>query len=315
MNMRRFLATLAMVFVAYSSFAEQKTTTTPTLGESAAVAQITESTTTTNVTVAVQDSTKVQDSAKSRFMPTNRRFDREINKGVYAYKGEVMLGLTVSYGNLSSDDSDYYLILDQLKLNGSIMQINPFIGYFVANNHALGLRFGYTHIDGSLGNASINLGESIDLGDLSFGGLGLLSDSYSLGLFYRSYVPIDKKGRFGLFSELELSAQTGKQTLSFTKKATQNENGTMSEATTSTSSSDTFRTKLGFHPGLAVYIFPNVCATVSVGLGSLQYNSVKQLDAAGNVTGTHWDSQLRARLNVTDIRIGVNVHLWNNKKP
>ena len=304
-----------MVFVAYSSFAEQKTTTTPTLGESAAVAQITESTTTTNVTVAVQDSTKVQDSAKRRFMPTNRRFDREINKGVYAYKGEVMLGLTVSYGNLSSDDSDYYLILDQLKLNGSIMQINPFIGYFVANNHALGLRFGYTHIDGSLGNASINLGESIDLGDLSFGGLGLLSDSYSLGLFYRSYVPIDKKGRFGLFSELELSAQTGKQTLSFTKKATQNEDGTMSEATTSTSSSDTFRTKLGFHPGLAVYIFPNVCATVSVGLGSLQYNSVKQLDAAGNVTGTHWDSQLRARLNVTDIRIGVNVHLWNNKKP
>ena len=313
--MRRFLATLAMVFVAYSSFAEQKTTTTPTLGESAAVAQITESTTTTNVTVAVQDSTKVQDSAKSRFMPTNRRFDREINKGVYAYKGEVMLGLTVSYGNLSSDDSDYYLILDQLKLNGSIMQINPFIGYFIANNHALGLRFGYTHIDGSLGNASINLGESIDLGDLSFGGLGLLSDSYSLGLFYRSYVPIDKKGRFGLFSELELSAQTGKQTLSFTKKATQNEDGTMSEATTSTSSSDTFRAKLGFHPGLAVYIFPNVCATVSVGLGSLQYNSVKQLDAAGNVTGTHWDSQLRARLNVTDIRIGVNVHLWNNKKP
>lgn len=313
--MRRFLATLAMVFVAYSSFAEQKTTTTTKLDENAATTIIAESSNTPAAAVAVQDSTKVQNSAKSRFMPTSRRIDREINKGVYAYKGEVMLGLTVSYGNLSSDDSDYYLILDQLKLNGSIMQINPFIGYFVANNHALGLRFGYTHIDGSLGNASINMGESIDLGDLSFGGVGLLSDSYSLGLFYRSYVPIDKKGRFGLFSELELSAQTGKQTLSFTKKATQNEDGTMSEATTSSSSSDTFRAKLGFHPGLAVYIFPNVCATVSVGLGSLQYNSVKQLDAAGNVTGTHWDSQLRARLNVTDIRIGVNVHLWNNKKP
>ena len=304
-----------MVFVAYSSFAEQKTTTTTKLDENAATTIIAESSNTPAAAVAVQDSTKVQNSAKSRFMPTSRRIDREINKGVYAYKGEVMLGLTVSYGNLSSDDSDYYLILDQLKLNGSIMQINPFIGYFVANTHALGLRFGYTHIDGSLGNASINMGESIDLGDLSFGGVGLLSDSYSLGLFYRSYVPIDKKGRFGLFSELELSAQTGKQTLSFTKKATQNEDGTMSEATTSSSSSDTFRAKLGFHPGLAVYIFPNVCATVSVGLGSLQYNSVKQLDAAGNVTGTHWDSQLRARLNVTDIRIGVNVHLWNNKKP
>lgn len=315
MNMRRFLATLAMVFVAYSSFAEQKTTTAPQLDKSGDVILSSEREITPAAAVAVQDSTKVQNSAKSRFMPTSRRIDREINKGVYAYKGEVMLGLTVSYGNLASDDSDYYLLLDQLKLNGSIIQVNPFIGCFVANNHALGLRFGYTHIDGSLGNASINLGESIDLGDLSFGGVGLLSYSYSLGIFYRSYVPIDKKGRFGLFSELELSAQTGKQALSFTKKATENEDGTIAEATTSTSNSKTFRTKLGFHPGLAVYIFPNVCATVSVGLGSLQYNSTKQLDAAGNVTGSHWDSQLRARLNITDIRIGVNLHLWNNKKP
>ena len=312
--MRRFIATLAMVFVAYSSYAEQKTITTPTIENSVATTSLTEGVNTT-LTATPQDSTKVESVVKSRFMPTRKRFDREINKGVYAYKGEVMLGLTVSYGNLSSDDSDYYLILDQLKLNGSIIQVNPFIGYFFTNNHALGLRFGYTHINGSLGNASINLGEGIDLGDLSFGGISMLSNSYSFGLFYRSYVPIDKKGRFGLFSEVELSAQTGSQTLSFTKKATQNEDGTMSEATTTENVADTFRAKIGFNPGLALYIFPNVCATVSVGLGSVQYNSVKQLDAAGNVTGTHWNSQLRARLNVTDIRIGVNVHLWNNKKP
>lgn len=262
-----------------------------------------------------QDSTKVESVVKKRILPTGKRFDREINKGVYAYKGEIMLGLTVSYGNLASDDTDYYLILDQLKLNGAIVQVNPFIGYFVANNHVLGLRFGYTYINGSLGNASINLGESIDLGDISLGGIGLKSNSYSFGLFHRSYVPLDPKGRFGLFSELELSAQTGTQNITITKKDTENEDGTITQGSTTTNTSDTFRVKLNFSPGLAVYLFPNVCTTVSIGLGGLQYNSVKQRDTAGEVIGSRWNSKMRFKVNIADIRIGVNVHLWNNKKP
>lgn len=299
--MKKFITTLAMIFVALSSHAEK-------LGDDMVMGSI-------NAAPQPADSTKTESVAKQRFLPTRKRFDREINKGVYAYKGEVMLGLTVSYGNLASDDTDYYLILDQLKLNGAIVQVNPYIGYFVANNHVIGLRFGYSHINGSLGNASLNLGESIDLGDLSFGGIGLQSNNYSFGVFHRSYVPLDKKGRFGLFSELELSAQTGSQTLTITKKDSENEDGTITKGSVSSDSSDTFRAKLNFSPGLAVYVFPNVCATVSVGLGGLQYNSVKQRDAAGAVTGSRWNSKMRFRVNIADIRIGVNVHLWNNKKP
>lgn len=301
--MKRLTTTLAMVFVALGTcFAQQSNAASTTTS------------TDKNLAVAVQDSTKVESVVKSRILPTRSRFNRDINKGVYAYKGEVMLGLTVSYGNLASDDTDYYLILDNLKLNGSIIQVNPYVGYFVANNHVLGLRFGYTNINGSLGNASINLGEGIDLGDLSFGGIGLKSVNYSFGIFHRSYVPLDKKGHFGLFSELELSAQTGKQSITTTTKSTENEDGTITAGSTSVSSSDTFRVKLNFSPGLAVYVFPNVCATVSVGLGGLQYNSTKQRNTDGDVAGSRWNSQMRFRVNIADIRIGVNVHLWNNKK-
>ena len=301
--MKRLTTTLAMLFVALGTcFAQQSTPATKTTS------------TTVSTTTVAQDSTKVESVVKSKFMPTRSRFDREINKGIYAYKGEVMLGLTVSYGSLASDDTDYYLLLDNLKLNGAIVQVNPYIGYFVANNHIVGLRFGYTHIDGSLGNASINLGDGIDLGDLSFGGIGLQSDNYSFGLFHRSYVPIDRKGHFGLFSELELAAQTGTQSITTTTKGGANEDGTASDGKTSTSSSDTFSVKLNFSPGLAVYVFPNVCATVSVGLGGLQYNSIKQRNDNGDITGTRWNSQMRFRVNVADIRIGVNVHLWNKKK-
>jgi hypothetical protein len=94
-----------------------------------------------------------------------------------------------------------------------------------------------------------------------------------------------------------------------------NEDGTTTAGSTSASTSDTLRAKLNFSPGLAVYLFPNVCATVSVGLGGLQYNSVKQRNAEGGVAGSRWNSQMRFRVNIADIRIGVNVHLWNNKKP
>ena len=49
---------------------------------------------------------------KKQFLPTRRRIDREINKLKFAYKGEVIMGLTASYGTMSSDDTDIMLILD-----------------------------------------------------------------------------------------------------------------------------------------------------------------------------------------------------------
>lgn len=96
---------------------------------------------------------------KQRFLPMKRRIDREINKIKFAYAGEIALGLTVSYGTLSSDDTDYLLILDNLNLNGSIFTINPSVGYFFKDNMSAGVRFGYTNINGTLDTA-ISIWES-----------------------------------------------------------------------------------------------------------------------------------------------------------
>ena len=52
-----------------------------------------------------------------RFLPTRRRIDREINKLKFAYKGEVMMGLTASYGTVSSDDTDLMLRTVQAEFN------------------------------------------------------------------------------------------------------------------------------------------------------------------------------------------------------
>ena len=286
MDMKRLSLILTTLFVALNAFA----------GESVSTADA--------EATKLKDSVKVKDSAvrKNRFMPMLDGVDREIDKNTYAYKGEIMFGTTVSYGTLSSDDTDFYLILDNLKLKGSVVAVNPYIGYFVADDHVIGLRFGYTYLEGSLGNASLNLGEENDI-EFSIGNMKLTSNMYSFGIFHRSYVALDPRGRFGVFSELELLAETGTQMFAYKSGDAMKE-----------SNSDIFRAKLNFNPGIAVYIFPNVCGSLSFGLGGIQYNHIKQHNELGEKTGTRTTSKMRFRLNLANIRVGMTVHLWNKKK-
>lgn len=245
--------------------------------------------------------TSLAPERKRRFLPMRRRIDREINKVKFAYAGEVALGLTVSYGTLTSDDTNFLLIMDNLNLNGSIFTINPSVGYFFKDNMCAGVRFGYTNLTGSLGTANLNLGESNDI-DMAFNNIHLKSSAMSIGMFFRSYAGLDNKGTFAFFSEVDLSVKSGSTNFSYqTGDRIKSVNG------------DQTQISLGFNPGMAVYIFPNVCGTVSFGLGGLEYSKIKQKDDAGNVVGTRVASKMKFRLNLLNIHIGVTVHLWNKK--
>ncbi len=240
---------------------------------------------------------------KQRFLPVRRRMDREINKVKYVYKGEMMMGLTASYGTLSSDDTDFMVVLDNINADGTIATVKPFFGYFYRNNRCLGVRFGYTYVD-----ATLNTGARFDLGegnDVSFDipYIAAKSNNYSFGIFHRTYAGLDPKGRFGLFAEVELSMASGKSEFTY-------ESGGENKTTYS----ENLQAKFSFNPGAAVYIFPNVCATLSFGLGGIQYTHVTQKDAEGNKIGSRTASKMRFRLNLAAINIGLNVHLWNKKK-
>lgn len=239
---------------------------------------------------------------KQRFLPTRRRIDREIDKIKFAYKGEVMMGLTASYGTLSSDDTDIMLIIDGINASGTVATVKPFLGYFYRDNNCLGVRFGYRHLGGKVDNMDIDLGESNDL-NFNVPYLDLKSDNYSFGIFHRSYAGLDPKGRFGLFAEFELSVSTGSTEFSY-------ESGNVIKQVFS----DNTQVKLAFNPGAAVYIFPNVCATLSFGLGGIQYTSVTQKDAEGNKVGSRKASNMKFKLNIAAINIGMTIHMWDKKK-
>lgn len=239
---------------------------------------------------------------RQRFLPMRRRIDREIGKVKYAYKGEVMLGLTASYGTITSEETDFWLIVDNIDAEGTTATVKPFFGYFYRDNNCVGVRFGYTRISGKLDSFGINLGEQNGLSfDVPW--LNLTSNRYSIGLFHRSYVPLDEKGRFGAFGEFELAFTMGDNLFAYQSgdhgKQTKSENATL---------------KVGFSPGIAVYAFPNVCATLSFGLGGFKYTHIRQLDEQGNEVGTRRYSKMDFRLNIADIKIGMTVHLWNKKK-
>lgn len=239
---------------------------------------------------------------KKRFLPTSRRIDREINKNRFVFKGETMFGLTVSYGTLSTDDADMFPIFENIDLSGNITTVNPFVGYFYRDNRCFGVRFGYTHISGRLNSLGINLGEQNDI-ELEIPWLDLTNDRYSFGLFHRTYVPIDEKGRFAVFGEIELSMSTGENTFAY--KSGDSSRQTSSKNTT---------VKAWVNPGVAVYAFPNICASISFGLGGFKYTHIRQYDDQGVKTGERHYSKMNLRLNIADIRIGVTVHLWNKKK-
>lgn len=249
-----------------------------------------------------------RDTTKVRRKPGSvirvNRVDRQIDKSIFAYKNEWICGISASYGALSTDDSDIALVLENLNLGGSIVSVKPYFGFFYRNNLSIGMRLGYTYMRGHFDNANINLGNFINGIEFSTDGIALdyLSNAYSFALFHRAYVPLDRRGRFGVFGELELEGSYGRSQFGFMYNNEWNR-----------SISDTYKVRLNFNPGIAAYIFPNVCATVSFGLGGLQYNHIKQFDTEMNATGTRDFSKLRFRLNLAEINIGVTVHLWSKK--
>lgn len=180
--------------------------------------------------------------------------------------------------------------------------MNPFVGYFYRDNRCIGVRFGYTHISGKLNSLGINLGEQNDIA-IDIPWIDLTNDRFSFGLFHRTYVPIDEKGRFAVFGEIELSFSTGENTFAY-------QAGNGSKRT----SSDNTTVKAWLNPGVAVYAFPNICATLSFGLGGFKYTHIEQYDEQGAKAGSRDFSKMNFRLNIADIRIGVTVHLWNKKK-
>lgn len=267
------------------------------------IAAVTLGVTTAFAQQSAELTTEVKSNIESRFLPTTRRVDRNIDLNKFVYKGEWMLGIAASYGTLDVSDSDLMLLFDDINLGLRRTAVLPYVAYAYRDNRAVGVRFGYEFLKADLGNAALDLGSLAE--DISFGisDIGIRSESFNYSLFHRNYIGLDRRGIVGAILEAELLVKSGNT--SFYMGEGESRNYSMSK---------NFAAKLNLNPGLAVYVFPEVCVTVTVGIGSLYYNNIRQYNAVGIETGRRDHSALKFKLNIADIQIGVVAHLWNKKK-
>lgn len=267
------------------------------------IAAVTLGVTTAFAQQSAELTTGVKSNSESRFLPTTRRVDRNIDLNKFVYKGEWMLGIAASYGTLDVSDSDLMLLFDDINLGLRRTAVLPYVAYAYRDNRAVGMRFGYEFLKADLGNAALDLGSLAE--DISFeiSDIGIRSESFNYSLFHRNYIGLDRRGIVGAILEAELLVKSGNT--SFYMGEGESRNYSMSK---------NFAAKLNLNPGLAVYVFPEVCVTVTVGIGSLYYNNIRQYNAVGIETGRRDHSALKFKLNIADIQIGVVAHLWNKKK-
>lgn len=220
------------------------------------------------------------------------RYDRGIKNYRFIPKGKWMGGVTVSYINFDSNDSQMlFSLLKDFSFNGKTFSVKPSAGYAISDNMVVGFKFGYNHTLAQLDNFAVDYDDL----DISMKDLRYTQDIYSFGIYHRSYVGMERTRRFGLFNEVSLSYNNG------TSRFTRGKDEEMIATDTKV-----HELHIGLNPGVCVFIMENVSAEMSFGVVGFKYRSEKQINNLGEV-GKSRNSGANFKINLFNINIGVTV--------
>lgn len=208
-----------------------------------------------------------------------------------APKGEWQCGLSVMYADINSDDSDFMLMLQGLTANASMLKISPEAAYTFRDNHAVGIRFNYVKFGGMLDAATADI-----LGNISLSVNDINATSTSMGgsVFQRTYLGIDKQGRFGIFWDYILGYSRTK----------------MQFAAGDSSDSHVIREKanIAFAPGIVYFPMNNVSVQANISIADVSYSDTAAYQD-GNQVGTHRGWKANVGLNLLNLSFGLTIHL------
>ncbi len=221
------------------------------------------------------------------------RYDRGLSNFLYIPKGVWAIGLTASYCEIGTSDLEVMGLLTDIDIRAHMFSIKPYLQYFIRNNMAVGLKFGYYNARGNVDSFSADFeGIGFDLSDIMY-----RSESYSAAFTFSQYIGLSRRGRFGVFNEVELSFQSGNS--EFRRPL----NG--EPAVTHTTSMET---QLNFSPGIQVFIMKNVAFHVSFGVFGFYFKNEKQREN-DEPAGNRFSSGANFRFNIFNINFGIAVNL------
>lgn len=225
-----------------------------------------------------------------KIMPKDTTKQRRFTNRLIAPKGEWQCGLSVMYTDMNSSNNDYMLVLQGTNANASMLTLSPAALYTFKHNHAVGVRFKYTRLSGAIDSATADL-----LGNMSLAipEVNALSTTMGGSVFERTYIGIDKKGRFGIFWDYVLG---------YSRTRTQFK----------TSGSDSFSIKekinIAFAPGIVYFPMNNISIQANISIADVSY-SVTKAYQSGEVVGMHRDWKAHASLNLLNLSFGLTIHL------
>lgn len=222
------------------------------------------------------------------------RYDRGLYNFLFNPKGIWQIGLTASYGEFSTSDLEILDLISDIDFSGHIFSIRPSFAYFFKNNLSLGVRLGYTSGKATLGSFNVDIDDDMNfnLRDVSYG-----SKTYTAAITFSQYLGIARKGRFGVFNEVELALSGGSS--DFNRPY----NGEMRKTHT-----NDFKAALNFSPGVSVYVLDKVSFNVSLGVFGLYIRNEKQ-KVNGVELGHRTTSGANFRFNIFNINFGIAVNI------
>lgn len=244
--------------------------------------------------VLQQDTVVRPVEAEVLLMKAVGRFDRKIENRLLVKKRSWMGGLTFSWAEYNSEDTQFLSLIKDFNCKANMLSINPFMGYFYKDNTCLGVKLGFERVSASLGGLNIDIDD-----DMSFGlsDMAFKQEMLRMTLFHRSYVGLDKSHRFGLFNETILSFNTG--TSSYERPITENLKNTSTRIR---------EIQIGLNPGATVFIMENVAAELSFGIAGFKYRQENQT-VNGEESGWRKSSGANFKINLLNINIGVVAYL------
>lgn len=194
----------------------------------------------------------------------------------------------------SEDSKLLFTYLDDFDFEARTINVAPFIGYFFKDNQVVGVKLGYKHTDGHLGNVSFKIDDDVNF---TLKELKLKEELYNCTFFHSSYIGLDPGKRFGLFNETNLRLGFGHS--EFTRGSGESLKNTKTNI---------FEAQLGINPGVAVFIMQNVSVECSVGVIGLKYRKESQVNNLGE-KGSRTNGGANFKINLFDINLGLTISM------
>lgn len=220
------------------------------------------------------------------------RYDRGLFNFLYIPKGTLSIGLTASYGEFSTKDLELLGLISDVNLGGHVFSIKPYLQYFIKNNLAVGVKFGYYNVRGNIDSFNVDIDDDMNfsLNDIMYS-----SRSFSYAATLTQYIGLSRRGRFGVFNEIELAMNHG---VSHFQRPY---GGVLRNTKTVTTEG-----QINFSPGIQVYIMKQVAFHVSFGVFGFNFKNESQSED-GEFTGKRFSSGANFRFNIFNINFGIAV--------